>query len=460
MISYPNIVIVDDNETELDNLRDSFFSAGIPCLPVKYENDPENFSGIDHVAFSEGFCPRVVILDLNLTEAQNASPQMLVAPVANVLKKLSLQGPYMLGIWSKLANQVAEVIELLEDRYKDDLVLPLQWEVISKHDFIIGNAAGMHALQEKVRELVGGNSLFNALLSWESRVSDAAVKTTNQLFQLAMELSPNGKIEEFSSELSQMLAVIGNEALGHMNAGESPTLAMDSGLAPIVSDQLNSYSSDTFDAHWLSALPKLGKSERVDDSIKPRLNTFYHVENVPSEFPRDARGVFVELDVAYSKSEDGRKKLEKRLGRKLKTLMHEEFLASSGERAERQRARESTILGFLEISAECDFAQKKVKLPRYVLGALIPVEFESHTHFSYGQATKDTAHGGIYRLPLVNIDGADYIVKFSFKYQFGMQPDDHKWLSKSKFRIRDQVLNAIVYNNSQYVSRPGVVSFL
>jgi hypothetical protein len=461
MSSYPNIIIVDDNEIELASLRDSFFGAGIPCLPIQYHNDdPENLSGIDHVAISEDFCPRIVILDLNLTEAQKASPAMLVAPIATVLKKLPLHGPYMLGIWSKLAGEVEEVIELLEVRYKGQFIFPLQWQVISKHDFINTNADGMFALEQKVRELVRGNSLLNAVVSWESRVSDAARRTTNKLFYLAQELTPNGKIEECSLELAQMLAVIGNEALGYQNAGDSPTVALDAGLAPMLSDQLNSPSQEEFDTLWSSALPKLGKRESVDSRIKSRLNTFYHVESVVADSSRDIRGVFVDLDREYIQNSPGKEKFEARIGRKLKSLIHDEFLASSGDKKERERARESMILGFLEISAECDFAQRKVKLPRYILGALIPLEFESLTDFSTGGTSKDTAHSGIYRLPLVSIDGQDYIVKFSFKYQFGMQPEDHKWLSKSRFRIREQVLNAIIFSNSQYVSRPGVVCFL
>jgi len=457
----PGIVVIDNNKNELDSIKNAFFEAGIPCLPIQYiNNDPDNESGIDHVDISEWISPRIIVTDLNLVETQNAKAVNLAGPLVKMLQKLSVKGPYLLCIWSKLEKDVSDVMEVLEERHRNDMALPLQVSVISKTEFL----SETEKLKNKLKKLISDNSLFDILLNWEVRISEAGRSAISMLYSLAQDNNQSKSIEDRAGELRKILAVIGNEAIGLKNATDAPALAMECGLIPVLEDQVRSMSSADLDGKWMDAVPEIGKKQDIDDAVKSKLNTFFHVEEVPEDFPKNCRGVFISLNGKYLEVEEKLEKFEKRIGRSIECLVHEEFLSRKGKAKGRvltERARKETILGFLEISAACDYAQRKTKFPRYILGALIPAEFEELTSFKTSQGTqKDRAHDGVYRLPKIEVKGKSYIVKFSFKYQLGAQPDDNRWFGGSLFRVRDQILSAITFSCSQYASRPGVVSFL
>lgn len=454
----PSFVVVDDNKDELDNIKNALFEAGMPCLPIQYINDSDNESGIDHVDVTQWISPRVIVTDLNLTALQGATAANLVGPLARMLKRLSLEGPYLLCIWSKLNEEVAEVMQLLEERYRDQIPLPLEVTAIAKTDFL-GEPG---SLRERIKGLIAENSLFDVLFSWESRIAEASRSAISMLYSLAQDSNESKSIEDRTDELRKILAVIGNEAIGIKNAGDNPAFAMDTGLMPVLEDQVRSMSLG-FGDKWLGAIPEIGKRQNIDDSVKSKLNTFFHIEEVKEDFPKDCRGVFVSLNTDYLQTNKNLGKFQKRIGRPVKALVHEEFLPKVDDPSQkklRKDARAEITLGFLEISPACDFAQRKTRFPRYILGALIPEEFEELTSWGSPQGVKDRAHEGIRRLPKIEVKGKTYVVKFSFKYQFGAQPYDNQWFGASLFRVRDQILSDITFNCSQYASRPGVISFL
>lgn len=448
--SLPSIVVVDNDEAELNTIKNAFFAGGIPCLPINYLNEPGNESGIDHAVFSDGLNPRILVLDLNLTEMQATNPINLVGPLAEVIKKLPVTGPYLLCIWSKHDRDVDEVISLLQKRYADDITMPIQYSVISKTELMSEPAS----LKSKVEGLISANPLFDCILTWESRISEAARKTTNALFKLADNTQTESSISGCKEQLQKILATIGNEAIGSIHAQKKPSLAMDTGLAPVLEDQLLEILEDELDSKWKAALPELGQRIELENDIKAKLNTFFHIEEVDDDFPRDHRGVFVKLDMNYIQANS--EKFKRRLGRTLKALIHEEFVSSKNNTSnQRAEIRDRLILGFLEVSAACDHAQKKIKLPKYIMGVLIPEQYDEHTKFD----ERPTSHDGIYRLPNIIYKNNPYILKFSFKYQIGAQPDDHKWFIEPLFRVREQILSEIIFNSSQYSSRPGIISF-
>jgi hypothetical protein len=457
----PSIVVIDDNKNELDNIKNAFFEAGIPCLPIQYvNNDPDNESGIDHVDISEWITPRIVVTDLNLMETPSATAVNLAGPLAKMLQRLSLKGPYLLCIWSKLEKDVDDVMQVLEERYWSDMPLPLQVSVISKHDFL-SEADG---LKKKLKALISENSLFDILLNWEVRISEAGRSAVAMLYSLAQGNNQNMSINDRADELRKILAAIGNEAIGLKNAKDNPALAIESGLIPVLEDQIRSRLDAEIYGKWSEAVPGIGERQIISDSVKSKLNAFYHIEEVPEIYPKNSRGVFVRLNMDYLNERINREKFERRLGRSIKSLVHEEFLPKTDDpeqRNLREKARNEIVIGFLEVSPACDYAQRKAKFPRYILGALIPSEFEALTSFETREGgKKDRAHDGVYRLPRIDVDGKTYVVKFSFKYQLGAQPNDNQWFGASLFRVRDQILSAITFSCSQYASRPGVISFL
>jgi hypothetical protein len=255
-----------------------------------------------------------------------------------------------------------------------------------------------------------------------------------------------------------MLAVIGNETIGQKNAKDEPEIAIELGLEPVLHDHMQAAYENIDRSIWLKAAQGIGTRLEADDNVKAHLNSFYHVEKMQEDDPKNKRGTWIEFNSTYLSDTSNERKIKNNLGRNIKTLLNEEFLDSNqGTTITRNMVHKATKLGFIELSAECDQAQRKTKLNRYFLSAMIPVEYADFTHFMDGK--KDAKHAGIYRLPNLIIDKKEYVVKISFMYQVGAIPDFNKWLGKPKFRLKDQILSDITFKASQHASRPGIIRF-
>jgi hypothetical protein len=462
MINNVNIVAVDDEQQQLTAIQNAFFSGGIPCLPIHYKYDlMDNRSGIDHIDVTN-FQPRIVVTDLNLRNGSLSNTMELVTPIADLLIKLAIKGPYLLIFWSGVTAQVERVMELLQERFSEKITLPLHFSCIDK-DLYLGNQ-DPKILTNKIIDLIDESALLKALLDWESRITKAAKQTTNSLFNLTQPSSLNpgaGYQSQHRSALERVLAKIGNETIGVLNANEAPELALDLGLAPVLHDQLNSISNENDSHVWKNAAPNIGVNIDIDQELATKLNSFYHIEQVNTDYSKACRGVFLELDNNVLSDQQKLTKLENRFGTTIKELIEEEFLEQIVKENNRELVRKSTKLGFVEISAECDQAQKKTKLHRYVIAALTPLKHSPEGEPEYNIFGKQNkkSHNGIYRVPDINIAGVDYMLQLSFKYQIGSLPSENLWLGNPLFRLRDQIMIDISFNCAQYISRPGIVAF-
>jgi len=458
MISLPGIVLIDDTESELDQLHKGFIKAGYPCFPIKFVNDDiENYSGIDHVKL-DFLNPRVVLIDLNLYENPKIDPTVLAGPIAEILKKVIKDGPYILYFWSKNEKDAQGVIEVLTSRFPN-LKLPLEWGVLSKTEFLNDN----EGLTNRISKLLEDNKMFYSLFNWENKIYTAAQATTDSLFNLAKP-STSKDIDDFkeqtTTKLQAMIAAIGNETLGVRNAKEEPDIAIELGLEPVLHSHIRAISEGSNPSMWIDAAQGVGTKldASLYEDVKAQLNSFFHIEDLNDGSPKDRRGSWLEFKPEYFEDESNTSNIKKNLGRKIKALINEEFFDSSqGDSDKRSEAHSKIKLGFIELSAECDQAQRKTKMNRYFLSAMIPKEYENFTFFREG--ARDKAHEGIYRLPNLIVNRQEYIVKISFMYQFGAIPNSSKWLGRPIFRLKDQILSDISFKASQHASRPGIIRF-
>jgi len=470
VFNLPGTILIDDNKDELYEILGSISASGIPCIPIHYQTDPENRTGIDHIDIGN-IRTRIIITDLNLTESSNLDAKTLVGPIAKVLEALTKNGPYILLFWSKNEGLVEDVIKHLKLRFHNKINFPIHWEVISKSEF----KNKPEALKNKIELLIKKSALFNAISDWESRISYAAQNTINALYDLTTptEYEAEKKTEQHQEQLSKALALIGNETVGIKNAAEHPSLAVDLGLSPLFQDQLNITTLN--EGLWGTAIPLIGKRQTLDDDIKSALNTYCHLEKIQSGSPKNCRGVFVKINDEILNTSAKRHKLEDRIGNTIEDLIHEEFLShsrcgktKSEAKNFQKEARESIKLGFVEVSAVCDQAQQKTKLHQYLLAALIPEKFEELTSFTNSKdEIQNFAHIGIYRLPKIKVDNEIYILKLTFKYQIGTKvfssvsnrQYENTWFGEPLFRLKDQILSDISFKCAQYSSRPGIIRF-
>lgn len=475
MLKMSGLVLIDDTKSELDELQEAFTSSGIPCLPILFEKNKPGV-GIDHVDL-ENFEPRLIITDLNLRDGANSSASAFFAVIAQMLKFINPKKPYLLYFWSKHSEEAERVMELIYQRcINEDYMLPLGWGILNKHEF--KGTQDSNELKDKVKGLLTENPIFNALYSWESRVASAAQATSSTLVELAKDQVGDDStgfdfLNSQHENLDTIISVIANETLGRKNAQQAKDEAVDLGLMPVLQDHLQMISEPN--GLWSTAITKIGDNTQLDVNTVASLNSFYHTSSIPNQAPKSAKGVIVKLNDALLSTLDSKHKFESKLGIRIEDLLHEEFLSKSklgmnknDARAFQEEARANTVLGFVELSADCDQAQKKVKLHRYILCALIPEKY-ADLALSHGttMSPRETAHDGIYKVPNIFWQNQKYILKLSFRYQIGTKPStnvngleyNNLWLGEPILRLREQILSDISFKCAQFSTRPGIISF-
>jgi len=207
---------------------------------------------------------------------------------------------------------------------------------------------------------------------------------------------------------------------------------------------------------------KLGDRETIDSLSEKdisSLNTFYNLEEVPEEYPKCKRGVFVTLSGGVVDDQDS---FDSLFGKDntCKKLVTEEFLfnTKAGNKKFRNEAREKIILGWLEVGAACDHAQRKNRLHRYLFSALVPSEYLEMVCDNSESKMSLKAHDGIYRSPLFQYKKEQYVLLASFRYTSGLHSDSHV-LDKPIFRLKEQIINEIAFAWSKHSIRPGITSF-
>jgi hypothetical protein len=269
------------------------------------------------------------------------------------------------------------------------------------------------------------------------------------------------------ANIANVLTHIAHEAVGQINAAVEPNLAIEVGLLPVLEDRLTALSKanpSALDAEWQRCLPHI--NVRTPPPLVPSdvaiLNAFYHVDERVEMIQKTTRGAIVSIpSEVLSKGNISEQVFGKE--NSLYKIMETEFLLKGSEE-DRQRAADQTILGWLEIGSVCDHAQKKHKLHRYLLAALIPIEYEGLTIITeekdkgVKKIKSDRRHDAIYRFPVLAYKGNQYVLKVSFRYQIGAHTDSEV-LGEPLFRIKAQILNEVAFRWGQHSIRPGITSF-
>lgn len=475
MIQMPGLMLIDDTPEELAEIQTALNRSAIPNLPILFDREGGG-SGLDHIEI-ENFTPRVIISDLNLQNASTFDAAQFYPVIVRMLQKIAPKQPYVIYFWSTHDDLVDEVMEkVLTSLKKRGILCPLGFGTVKKSEF--RGEQNADALREKVKQLLNETPFFNALYDWENRVADAAQETSLTLINLADQQVDSqtvglARLEELHLNLDTILSTIGNETLGTKNAKDAKEDAVDIGLMSVLQDHLHMMGSRQ--QLWEKVASKIGSEIELSKHTVATLNSFYHTAEVKESDSKSTQGVFVPFNSGLMDGAVNQRKLEGKLGIRLEDLIGEEFLSrdkltgvsKSKARELRKEAREQTILGFIELSADCDHAQRKVRLHRYVLCALIPTKFERLTMHGPADNLRATAHGGIYRLPVIIHNNESYILKVSFRYQIGTKPfvkvqgvdHENKWLSDPILRLREQILADISFKCAQYSTRPGIISF-
>lgn len=467
------VVLVDNLQDELDKLSQGFAMAGIPCIPIKYENTADR-TGIDYIDIDTKDV-RVIATDINLLDQTSTlDAKSVYENIGNVIKKISPKGPYCLIFWSQHGGELpSQIINLIEERMGAEINPPLAWGALDKSDFRASDNSQSAPDPNSLLDIIRKVPVFESLLEWENRISTASSDTLFNLYSLAQDSnSAAWNANSTHENLCKLLTHIAHEAVGIDNVLKKPNHAIESGLLSVLGDRLASYSyksNKKLDEMWVKSLSNLGVKNvlpALTDFECSRLNTFYNIDEKIRDSSKTERGVFLSVpDDLFSNKPRVR---VKRVGEKFKSwpdkkkkkmcffgefdsskILKEEF--SFGKQPLQEHIINNTRFGWLEIGAVCDHAQRKNRMHKYILGAL--------TLAPEDMSTKgNVKHNGVRKLPDVLLDGERYIFQISFRYHISGHSNS-KQLGKPMFRVKDSLLNEILFNWSNQSVRPGITEF-
>ena len=98
VLPHPRIVAIDNKEDHLKRIQEGLFHAGLPCISIYYDEE----KGLVLPNHWHPRSLRIIFLDLNLTavETIHGNVSRAVDPIAEVLGKLKIKGPYLIVFWT------------------------------------------------------------------------------------------------------------------------------------------------------------------------------------------------------------------------------------------------------------------------------------------------------------------------------------------------------------------------
>lgn len=456
MLPSPKIIAIDDNPDELKVITDTLRDLGSPCLGLLFEKGtvtvPTRMKGV-----------RIIFMDINLLAGPAASIGTKdYAAIETELKKVldPANGPYILVTWTTASAYHDDLLKYLDERMTG-IPRPAASAMLAKEKFIAGGIKA-DELKAAILDAVTVSKQMRALLDWESQVLQAAGATVQSL----LDTIPNDKYRQknIGTLLEEVLSVIVTEVVGAANVEADRVAAVNHGLAPLLLDNLlhiGAQARPESEKIWAAAVTKnadaLGKMT-VDKEIRARLNTANHLctdtkqlESTRSTdrgavipFPRhmkDFPSNQVASIVANPKPEDHEAE-----------FLLAQFLSNTGGDGRvklKEQMKECRWL-LLETQAACDHSNNKAGLHRYVLALEVPADLATGLSIKGGDS--------FYKTPIFVAETKKKRLLLNFRYVFGVTPAEVADV-KPVFRLRDQLLQEILFRLASYGSRPGIANY-
>jgi hypothetical protein len=441
------IIIVDDIQAQLDTLSNAFLNNGIGCRPFIYENTyNEPLSNI-----------RVAFFDLNIGEQKvndtGKTPdeiEKLNTAVYNDLAYALNQyiskdnGPFALIFWTRNKKIIEGFIRYIQnpDRGYSDTASPILIDCIDKDEVNSEN------LPTKLLNVLNREEI-KFLFNFENKATEAAEKTINKLYKIIPKDKNWGENNILFDNLGKILSKIAASTLGFEHSKENPNKAVYEGLLPILNSELINSVSEVDWSKILTPLFSATSFKEIvspDDSIQRKVNSIFHVEPYAGE--KDVRGNLVEIDKTNSE-------LLQSFNITDVTVWFNKLLPFNTDKTALKRAtRNSAKLIAIELSAACDFSNKKERINKYVLGFMIPC-INVKEDINQEQRIESSYHLGGCDF---NLGDENFQIWLNLNFVFGAKSDDSR-LGNSLFILKKEIMDMLGNKYASHVSRIGITSF-
>ena len=419
MFGSPRVLAVDDNKTHLDGLVNGLQRNGVACLPIHFPSD-----------LPLKPCPdvRIIFADLHLV-GQTSEPTRQFAALRQLLEEeIVPRGPYFIVLWTRFPQQATD-LETFLDQHLHSATKPFAVIPLDKANHLDGggNVKNEEDLMAEIVALTRKLPQVGALFDWERNVLHAAGATVSSVLSLASTLAPAHR----AADAGKVLAWLGIEAVGREHVENDRFRAVNEALLPILADRIANLRSD--DEVWKNSLAATDRQplSRVQAGS---LNRMVHLD---LDARASARGAVIPLPSSLQERFQASFSLDEI------TAARKQFHCAdfaSGE--ERYR----WVL--VQAQAACDYAQSSPGPVPCYLGLEMP----------FPTTRGGTLPAALWTSPALELDGDVRQLRVSAAFPVSMEPAEFN-RGKPIYRLREQILNDLIYHVHSHGARPGLLSF-
>ena len=433
MLPTPRVIAIDDDVKHLEKLIQGLNQHGTACLPIHFTKEIE----IEAIPP----CPyvRVIFADLHLNDGSLSDHKQDFNTIATLLERgIKPTGPYMIVLWTKSPDQADALGASLADRLQN-VSKPFSVQALDKKIYLKSySAENLQALVDAIDRSTTEHPQFGALLNWEDRVLGAANDTVSSVMEL-VEASAGGN--KPNQQVSRLLSNLASEAVGRKHVEEDRFRAVNEALLPILGDRIASMRAvEKDDEMWQAALGAFDTGDKLTRDEAAKLNRLIHIAPPPSDNQGTERGSVIALPRRLSGD-----------------LFVQAFDVTEKEAAEKQFGCKSLEgssglkWALVQTQAACDYAQIQPGPLPFYLGLCLPapaVESEK----------RKPPPAALWKSPCFEYDDEPCFLHVNARFHVSLSSKELKQ-ETCLFRLREQILNDLIYRIHSYGARPGFISF-
>jgi hypothetical protein len=429
MLPAPRIIAIDDEPQHLQGLADGLNRYGVACLQVHFTGDDSQLKPCPYV--------RVIFADLHLSPGGAGQDHARHFTVIGGLleQRIAPNGPYIIVLWTRFADQAAGLKTFLDQRLQG----PKPFAVVSldknQHLDAQGRVIDPQRLVAAIDAIVRQEPHIAALLNWEERILGAAADTVSALLEIGLTTTGTETAPQRLRRLVYHLAAAG---VGEKHVFDDRFGAVNEALLPILADRVSALKSRAGqDDIWTEALLETDVTSPLTAIEAATLNRLSHIAS-GAEINGAARGAVILLPPSMS---------------------GENFAASFGmspvDAAKSQFGCTDFAEGdgrfrwtLVQVQATCDYAQRQPGPLPFVLALEMPE----------ASVQKGSLPSAIWASPKLAFEGDIRVLHANSRFQVNLADAAASGIAAS-YRMREELLIALVYYLHGYGARPGNISF-
>lgn len=428
MLPQPRIIAIDDELEHLEELTTGLNRYGAACLSMHFTGDAAEIPLCPHV--------RVIFADLHLNAGPPGEHAQHFATLGGLIEEsIRPSGPYFVILWTRYPEQAQDLFGFLRDRLQhaptpfavhalDKTHLRDPEDTVRSVELVVG----------AIERIVSEHPQIRALFNWEERILGAAAEVVSSVMELAESAGEGVNPDE---EIGRLLASLAEGAVGEAHVERERFRAVNNALLPVLDDRIASMRSREADnALWEVALGEVQPRLSLNEAAK--LNRLLHIAPSDPDCNSAERGSVIELPERLS----GEAFMEK-FDLDSNVAAHKQFWRKEpGEDAVPAR----WVL--VQTQAACDYAQMQPGPLPFHLGLCLPVS----------RARSGTPPAALWRSPCFELDGQPALLHVNARFHVSLTRCEIQDVPPI-FRLREQILNDLIYQLHGYGARPGMVSF-